>query len=418
MYEILENHQIIRIDRKWGNLVGFAVLQSLASSLKHSLISDVVAFKAVLGNGSTSFVNMDKLNEASALVSRLIARRAHSFRLQHLFRFLRKTHIALCRFKELNITETIGNVNSSTSLYQLDGEVILPTAANVEFLLVRLQSAAKILLRIVSCARESFTGCMEMLNMGFFVETMTTFLTALSTVWSICVEMGKGCVCYYNELMQYRVFFVEKKRSWLPKDCELPKRLEKWLGEEWTREFEFDLPVEDQSTKCDIAFDMDDFDNTDSGSISLPRVPAIEIETLREPQRKMNPQPGPKKPKLSMKAVVREVKMETLLHQNRTEEQRNLDLGEVIRRDNFKPVKAVPMLNINKISTVKEIQKFMRDEQDHRENGQQATSQRLSGDEWRRLQSKIDHLIITLPDKPCVKKFKNLWHFTVTKRGK
>lgn len=156
------------------------------------------------------------------------------FRTQPGFQWLKKTNAALLRFKSVDIVSAIENFLSF--LPEASGKTIeLPNLQNFEFLLVKLQTISKMFVRIVICAKMSCQHFLKLLNLGFFVELNTVFISLLGQVWSLSKEMCKKTVEIFNKLQEFMKCFKTGKR-WLPENYNFPMNLSDFLEDDWKEE--------------------------------------------------------------------------------------------------------------------------------------------------------------------------------------
>lgn len=371
--------------------------------------------------------NRPKLGAAAALTSRLIARRAHSFRMQPSFSYFRKMNIALCRLNELNIYEEIKDTKKAIAVAKtarsLDNKYYLPTQENFLFFLIKFQSFTKLLIRIVFCARESHRLFLELLYRAAFVEAISMFISTLAEIWTICIEMCKSAVQFYNQFRRHFVKNYEKLK-------ELPKHLDQWLAEDYKEFIDFDVDQNRTRNKEDI-FLFDGNDDIDTHGVVIeqkfepkllvsqridkrkagkqdPKSKNKQFKTQdllakREFKIEEKPEPSPKPVKavIAMKAMPINVKMESL------------DLGEKISRDKSSaPVRSlsnVKQINVNQIKTVKEIREFLAVEDELRSMKEHINSLGVNDNEWERLKSSANQLLILGHPGLVLKKFKTLW---------
>lgn len=176
---------------------------------------------------------------------------------------MRQTNVAVCRWKELSIANTLQDIVGGTSKVELDGRYSLPTPKNFEYLLVRMQSGAKILTRIVYCARGAYDACQTFLEKAFFVETITLYLGVIANIWKNSVELCKKMVEYYNDFIRIlRPHLVRVDGGSLAQ--ELPDRLDEWLGDEWhSINVITSVPRGMRKKTSNLAVDITVFDNND-----------------------------------------------------------------------------------------------------------------------------------------------------------
>lgn len=372
------------------------------------------------------------MDHAAALLSRLIARRAASFRLQYGFRFMRQTNVALCRWKELSIIDTIENIHGGISAFEVDGQVNIPTPVNFEYFLTRLQCAAKLLLRIIACAKEAFNAFLGILQKAYFVDITSVYLGLLANIWRLSVELCRNTIKFHNDIA---LIVNPYLRASAQRTTDFPK-LDDWLGTEWT---ELDVPTKaGRKQKLDndrFSIDISDFDNAEvSAAIKVRQADRNRDKTINVvATAAIVPNQRPhaflkietKQPKLQMKNLsdlsgnnqqrggeVGNNKRSSGVHAN-------LDIGEPLCRDTLqvKQPKLEPQMNpkmepdaIHRIFTMKDLQHFISSEEALRKNQRHELSKVLNNDEWKRFKLKINDLIATMEPWRAVKRFRGVWY--------
>lgn len=76
---------------------------------------------------------------------------------------------------------------------------------------------------------------LKLLNLGFFVELNTVFISLLGQVWSLNKEMCKKTVEIFNKLQEFMKYFKTGKR-WLPENYKFPTDLGVFLENDWKDE--------------------------------------------------------------------------------------------------------------------------------------------------------------------------------------
>lgn len=372
------------------------------------------------------------MDHAAALLSRLIARRAASFRLQYGFRFMRQTNVALCRWKELSIINTIENIHGGMSVFEVDGQVNIPTPVNFEYLFIRLQCAAKLLLRIIACAKEAFSAFLGILQKAYFVDITSVYLGLLANIWRLCVELCRSTIKFHNDIA---LIVNPHLRASAQRTSDIPK-LDEWLGTEWT---EVDVPTKaDRKQKSDndvFSIDISEFDNAEvSAAIKVRQADRNRDKTINVVSRAVTvPIQRPqsflkierKQPQLQMKNLselnsgsqgasgsTANAKRSSAVHENH-------DIGEALCRDTLqvkrpklelqKKPKMEPIV-VHRINTMNDLQQFITSEEALRKNRRHKLSKVLNNDEWQRFTLKINDLIATMEPWRAVKRFRSVWY--------
>lgn len=332
-------------------------------------------------------------DETGALTSRLIARRSSSFRSQSGFKALRKTNIALCRLNDINIVSVVENFLGTLPDYIVEGSKLsLPTYENYEFVMVRLQSLSKLLLRIATCARESSTIFRDMIQRNFFIEISAIYIGLLAQIWNLAKHLSIKTRDYYDALYLYRNYFPSNPKS-SSLNVVLCEKLESFLSEEWTNEFFNKTDNKRRSIQRDnnLGFDFGDFD--DDGD---------NISTFCEENKK------PTSQTIELKKIIHQdfhkvetPKKETITGAN--------DIGVAISRDTLQEI-----IDVDRIIKIDEISKLINEEQSLRDRKCAKRTRHLNDSQWKDVKSKVRNLLVTSQGKICIKKFKNLWK-SVTK---
>lgn len=333
-------------------------------------------------------------DETGALTSRLIARRVNSFRSQAGFKALRKTNIALCRLKEINIVGVTENFLGTLPDYIVDGVALsLPTYENYQFVMLRLQSLSKLLLRIAVCSRQSSIIFRDMIQRNFFIEISALYIALLAQIWDLAKQLAIKTRDFYDALHPYGKYFPSKGKD-NGFNVVLCKKLETFLTSEWTNEFfsSNNPVVHTPSIACgnDFGLDFGDF-NADDGE---------NILSLREEKTKPTQT-------IEMKKIVRQDihKVEEVVKKPSD----GNDIGVAISRDSLEEI-----INVDQIVRTDEISKLVNKEQFLRDKKCARRTKHLSDSQWKDVKSKVRNLLVTSQGKICIKKFKNLWK-SVTK---
>lgn len=271
------------------------------------------------------------------------------------------------------------------------------------------------------CARESHRLFLEMLQRSAFIEAISIFISVLAEVWSICIEMCKAAVQFYNEFRRHFVKSYEQLKK-------LPKHLDRWLGDEYTEYIDVNVDQNRLRSNEDfILFDGTDKDNqgmiieekfepkllvservkagpknrTNEGSASnifQSKGKSFKTQDLMIKREFKNESP-PAKPSISMKSIPLSIKMETL------------DLGAKISRDNAKvPMKKiVKHINVEQLKTVKEIRQFLDVEDELRDEKLHKNSAGIGEEDWDKFKKSTNQILILGHPGLAMKKFRTLW---------
>lgn len=398
------------------------------------------------------------------MASRLIARRAHSFRVQPSFSYFRKMNVALCRLQELNLYSEFERMKKAIkSSCKINGGYHLPTKSNFRYFLIRLQSYAKLLVRIVVCAKESHRLFLEIIHRSAFVEISTLFMAVTAQIYKECVTICRQIAQLYDAFIIFcKKYFDEK---------ELPDHLSEWLGDEWTehiavnpqlnakhpRKYQNNIILfnafDELSKKQLLSMDTDATDGDAIDSTELkPSTPIFAPKfIINSGMRPINLNDPNKLTRAQQFKVKQHQKAEKLIEaelRNKIKAARNMerkmrplnfnesfpmagsststadtDMGEKIDRNAFQTENKIVKLenlakfkkiklDVNKLKSGEAIRKFMVTEDLLRRQGAPNSSQGISGSHWKRVKNTVDQLLILGQEKMAVRKFHNFWQNT------
>lgn len=350
--------------------------------------------------------SVEVFDNIAAIASRLVARRSASFRHQFGFKLLRKTNVAMCRLRDIQLVNTIETFCGTIPDYKVnDGaKQELPTRENLEFLLVRTQSTAKLLLRIAQCSREAATAFLNYIHRTFFLETCTMYLGILAEIWQMSRTLCTKVILFYNALRPYCRYFRAAAKPWLPDVYKLPANLEEFLGDEWSDESsrsDESLLWQQHESAAATNFTLSDFVNSaDGDALMIINDDDVFDENVRV---------------LSKNRVVKHefTKVEIKMNDRPMLTTAADEIGVAISRDSFKR----QMLSVDKLVTIDDVERFMREAtEQHRRTGIVGNKLTKMNDvEWKRLRHECNHVLATNQGRNGVKKFKRIWTEKVDK---
>lgn len=385
-----------------------------------------------------------KLEPAAAMASRLIARRAQSFRVQPSFMYFRKMNIALCRLKELNIYQDIFDIKNAIGVAKtarkLDDKYYLPDQQNFFHFLTKFQSFSKLLVRIVMCARQSHRLFLELLHRAAFIEAISLFSSVLAEVWTISIEMCKNAVKFYNGFYPFYAKNYDKSQT-------LPKRLNEWLGEEYTEYIDISLDESQlHSNEELILFGGEDDEGSQNQAEKV-------IDQKFEPKLLVNQPIGKKQmkrdevdDKSGKRAKAKMFKTQDLLESRPSYDvtpkvaevkarptvsmkvlpasNKQFDLGEKISRSQVQAQaqaqsttnETVKHINVEQLKTIKEIREFLSVEDVLRHGRQEQNTKGIKNDDWETFKSTANNLLILSHHGLVLKKFRNEWKKLLNRR--
>lgn len=372
-----------------------------------------------------------KLEQAAAMTSRLIARRAHSFRVQPSFMYFRKMNIALCRLKELNIYQTIKDyqqaIGVAKTARKLDDKYYLPDQENFFNFLSKFQSFAKLLVRVVVCAQEAHRLFLELLHRSAFVETISLFASVLAEIWTICREMCRNAVHFYNGFHPFYAKNFDQTKG-------LPKRLNKWLGDEYKEYIDVSIDQSALGRKEEyFLFNGNDTEQSEGMVIEQKFEPKLLINQPVSKKAKADEIDGKhgkavktqdlleKRPKYQITPKLTPAKEKPMVSMTSLPMfDKQFDFGEKISRTNVTnsvvKTKVIPHIDVDKLATVKEIREFLSTEDELRLNGDEQNTKGIKNSEWEKFKSATNSLLILSHHGLVLKKFRNQWKKLTSQR--
>lgn len=147
---------------------------------------------------------------------------------------MKKCHQALLRYLNMDLLTTMETFKGFIS-DEGESRVTVPYRPSLDFILIRFQGLAKLLIRIVSCAKQSVAYFLGLIKAGSFYAKGIVMIGTLASVWSLSREFCKFLVRQYKGLKEFREKLKEKRGlKWVDVEYELPDDLDVWLGDEWT----------------------------------------------------------------------------------------------------------------------------------------------------------------------------------------
>lgn len=403
--------------------------------------ADLVALRALLERALTTTLTATAFNEVAALASRLIARRAPSFRAQHGFQLMRKTNIALCRLHECNVTHILNEFLGTLPAYRLGAAapLELPTRDNFDYVLVRLQSLGALLLRIARTARQASELFVYYLQRGFFVETAVLHVGVLSQIWLQAQRMCSATVELHDALREYAGFFGEQQ-PWLVgqlADGEAVasvagQRLSDLLGDAWRDECV--RAARGARVAVQSAYGSDGMLNdpfgfggrSDADADCIVDVPmAAGVDASAKATGTGAKKKPPSAPPLAPKVQI--AKIESTLASAKPATHSLLaaaDIGVAIERKSVADRSnngaahsdaTVAAQRLERLVSAEDVQAFVRAERVRLTGSAAKSNERASADRWKELQRKVNQILVTTQGRNTVKAFRKYWAQTVLK---
>ncbi|XP_076239978.1 nucleolus and neural progenitor protein [Calliopsis andreniformis] len=195
---------------------------------------DVTGFLAVLENVIKDLNSQELLHKEAAVLGRLIYRMKSKFRNDKGVKAMSKVNKALLKYLVLSLEKEYENLKIYV---ELEGNNIkLPTRQMIEYVLIRTQGFAKLMLRVETVAKHSAHFLKSRIGLGHAWGIAIIAYAVVSRIWILSRHLIKMSCTWYNNLYKYLKFFKTIGLKWLPNDYELPNNLEAFLALSWIHE--------------------------------------------------------------------------------------------------------------------------------------------------------------------------------------
>ncbi|VVC98381.1 unnamed protein product [Leptidea sinapis] len=335
-------------------------------------------------------------HKESALFSRFLYKFDKKFRNDVGYRNFRKVYTALKKFLKLNL---IKDVKSFYSILpnDVDQEVYLPTRQMLEYLLIRIITFSKIMMRIAVCSRQAAIYYLDRIKRGESHWMSLMPYALLSRVWS----MIKGL-------------------SFLPPKYELPKDLEEWLDMkhlndfgrfEWTNKMTYNLSSiiseDEDGDLCENILEFVNQINDDSENIDEPMNTQVN-NTCEEVTICTNEDTGVS---ISRKSQIESEPLKLMTSFRETSHLKPCDIGVPISRHSLKSETESTKYDhsIDSITNPNLINDFIAKEEIYRnESSPNALTHHLSFMQWQCLKNSLTDLI-SVKNRKLQRKIKQIW---------
>ncbi|XP_043266058.1 uncharacterized protein LOC122405411 [Colletes gigas] len=195
---------------------------------------DVTGFQMILEMVIKDLSSQELLHKEAAILSRLIYRMKSKFRNDKGVKAMSKVNRALLNYLSLSLEKEYENLKS---YIEADDEYVkLPSKQMLEFVLVRTQGFAKLMVRVEEVSKHAahFLKCRIALGHAWSVSIIA--YAVISRIWILSRHLIKKSCTWYNGLYQYLKTFKASGMDWLPRDYEIANNLETWLALPWINE--------------------------------------------------------------------------------------------------------------------------------------------------------------------------------------
>ncbi|XP_015430643.1 PREDICTED: uncharacterized protein LOC107187148 [Dufourea novaeangliae] len=195
---------------------------------------DATGFLTVLEKVLKDLHSQELLHKDAAILSRLIYRMKSKFRNDKGVKAMSKVNRGLLNYLSLSLEKEYENLRNYV---EIDNNYIkLPSKQMVEYVLVRTQGFAKLMLRIEEVSKHAAHFLRSRIALGHAWSVATIAFSVVSRIWILSRHLIKRSCTWYNDLYQYLKLFKLSGLNWLPSGFELPTDLRVWLAVPWIDE--------------------------------------------------------------------------------------------------------------------------------------------------------------------------------------
>lgn len=198
------------------------------SNLNYLYVADISSLKHVCNNIIKVLRKQAPLHKESALCSRFLYKYDRKFSNDIGYRNFRKVHTALKKYLALNFLKDIESFLSALPS-ENDDEKYLPTRQMLQYLMLRIITFSKIMLRICVCSKQSAIFYLFRLRRGESHWMSLLPYSLFSRLWSMSMVLVQHSTTWYINLYPYINVLDFKGIKLLPDNYELPQNLEEWL---------------------------------------------------------------------------------------------------------------------------------------------------------------------------------------------
>ncbi|XP_045534690.1 nucleolus and neural progenitor protein [Papilio machaon] len=168
------------------------------------------------------------LHNESALLSRFIYKYDKKFRNDIGYRIFKKINTTLRRYLMLNIIKDIENF-ALTLPNDTESDEYLPTRQMLQYVLVRLVSFSKLMLRISVCCKKAAVFYLDRVKRGESHWMSLMPYALLCRIWSLSNVLLQHSCSWYAQMYPFLRNLQLKGLPFLPNGYELPVNLADWL---------------------------------------------------------------------------------------------------------------------------------------------------------------------------------------------
>ncbi|XP_054002907.1 uncharacterized protein LOC128889361 isoform X1 [Hylaeus anthracinus] len=232
---------------------------------------DSIKFQTVLEKAIKDLSSQELLHKEAAILSRLIYRMKSKFRNDKGVKEMFKVNRALLNYVSISLEKEYENLRNYIDTD--DKYVKLPSKQMVQYVLVRTQGFAKLMIRVEETSKHAAHFLKKRIGLGHAWTIAIVAYAVICRIWILSRHLIKRTCTWYNDLYEYLKLFKACGLNWLPKEYETPSNLDEWLALPWIDEPTPNVPsnhglgttmfklitLREYDSEEDIALDANDY---------------------------------------------------------------------------------------------------------------------------------------------------------------
>lgn len=204
-----------------------------------------------------TFTNQKDLHKEAAFLSRCIYRLKLKFRSDKGLKAMEKVNRALLNYLHVNVVEVFKTFYDM--IPQKHTKIIyLPTCDLMNYILIRIQGIAKLMVRIVEESKTAALYMQNRINIGHLWQPAFICVAVVSRIFTLAKNITKYCCTLYSELYAYSKQLKTINTPWLPLTYIFPQDLKLWLDVDW---LDRENLVIDSNLELLLSMNIDDSDS-------------------------------------------------------------------------------------------------------------------------------------------------------------
>ncbi|XP_017878078.1 uncharacterized protein LOC108623790 [Ceratina calcarata] len=195
---------------------------------------DITKFNASIDQALKDLTSQELFHKEAAILSRLIYRMKIKFRNDKALKSMCKLNKALLKYLSLCLEKEYKNLKNYVEVDEKF--VTLPSRQMVEFVLVKTQGFAKLMLRVEEVSKYSAYYLKCRINLGHAWSMALVAYSVVSRIWLLSRYLVSRSCTWYNDLYPHLKLLKVSGLPWLPADHELTSDLKSWLAVPWIDE--------------------------------------------------------------------------------------------------------------------------------------------------------------------------------------